>query len=454
MVLADKLLLRSSPSEDTTPETGIMLGHALSIEHTKVVVGTDLMKSSQMMKNALIAGLVSSGVDVIDVGEVSGPVIAYAAKMGDCAVYVTEFRQMDLMSGYLLMNKDGGYFGIEQIRHLDSIFSGKITLPDYRSLGTVKRYYNAVSDYNNKVLSILKDTPGGSMVLNCNCGLSTDSAPQIMNSLGADIVSVNAHKDRNFISNSLSTKEADILHMKILVEANAGAAGISFNRIGTLFRVFDETGIPLTNEEVLAILILYMKPKKIVVPMDIMWFIEDVYRGKVKTEVSSPYPDPDAEETEFIVAYPSAGDVHDAMVENNADLGYYDGGFIFGDVSYSPDSILAAILITQFCGNNTLSETVKSFPEYYTETKTYRISCPKADFVRMIGENLPDVSPIDIMEKEGCWRVYMTGGGFYVSLDEDSEDSVTVLAESNDKLYLISLMEVIDGLMESCASGQ
>ena len=72
----DGLLLRSSPSEDTTPEMGLLLGHALSVRYHKVVVGMDLMQSSSMMMNAVIAGLVSSGADVIDIGVVSGPVAA------------------------------------------------------------------------------------------------------------------------------------------------------------------------------------------------------------------------------------------------------------------------------------------------------------------------------------------------------------------------------------------
>jgi phosphoglucosamine mutase len=76
MEQSDKLLLRSSPSKDTTPEMGIRLGHALAMDYKKVVIGMDLMRSSPMMKNALISGLISSGVDVIDVGKVSEPVMA------------------------------------------------------------------------------------------------------------------------------------------------------------------------------------------------------------------------------------------------------------------------------------------------------------------------------------------------------------------------------------------
>lgn len=453
MEQSEELLLRSSPSKDIRPEDGLLLGHALALEYGTVVIGTDLMKSSSMMKNALIAGLTSSGADVIDIGVVSGPAAALAAKMGDCCVYVTEFRQMDLVSGYLLINKNGGFFGIDQIRHLSHLIASRHKMPDYKSLGTVRMYYNSTMNYNNALKENINDTNGGSIILNCNCGLATDSAPQTMNVIGTDVISIHAQKDRNFVSNSLSIKEADIRQMKTLVEANPGSIGISLNRIGTLLRVFDESGEPLTDEQVLAILILYYKPKKVVVPMDMTWMINDVFSGKTDTGIVTSYPDPDAEETEFIVAPPSAGSIDVAMSKNNADLGFYAGGFIFRNISQAPDAIFASVLLSQFSANNVLKEIVAALPQYISETKTYKITCTHDDFIRKMNATLPEISPTKTYEN-GYWRVDMPGGGFFISFSNDQEDEVEILAESNDKLYLISLLEVIDNLMETCESGQ
>ena len=453
MEQTDRLLLRSSPSADTTPEMGILLGHALAEEYKKVVVGIDLMKSSPMMKNALISGLISSGADVIDIGTVSGPVAAYAAKMGDCCVYVTEFRQLDLVSGYLLINSDGGLFGKEQIRHLETKCTGKLDLPDYKALGTVKEYYNATDDYNKKLLSLLSDSTGGTVVLNCNCGMATDSAPQILNRIGTDIISINAQKDRDFVSNSLSTKEADIHHMKDLVASDAGSIGISINRIGTLMRVFNESSDPIDDEDVLKVIMLSIKPTKIVLPLNISSSIIDLFNGKYKIDVKTSYPDPDPGEMEIIFSYPDAGSIHKAMTENGVTLGYYKGGFVFSNICQLPDAIHAAMILAQFSGCNNLEGTVDSFPEYYTEEKSYRFTCSRNDFIRSINSNLPDINPMKVYE-DRCWRVEMDGGNFYMEFDKNDEDSINVRAESTDRLYLISLIEVIDGLMANSENGQ
>lgn len=453
MEQSDKLLLRSSSSEDTTPEMGIRIGHALAEDHKTVIVGMDLMKSSPMMKNAVVSGIISSGSDVIDIGVVSEPVAAFAAKMGDCCVYVTEFRQPELVSGYLLIEKDGSFFSKEKLRHLDNISQKECELPDYKSIGTIKLYYNAIRDYNDALLERLQGVPGGSMILDCNCGTATDSAPQLLNAIGTDIISINAQKDRNYFSNSLSTKEADIRHMRSMVEINLGSIGISINRIGTLMRIFNEKGEPLTDEEALGLLILYLRPEKLVVPMNITWLISDIFKGKVKVDIDTPHPIPDAEKMKLLVAVPNASDIHKVQVENEAKLAYYDGGFVFNDLSYAPDAIYTAILLSQFSSSNNIIDVLSQFPEYHSETKSYKLTCSQADFSRMMDQNVVEVSPI-VEHDKGCWRVDMPEGGFFVQLDNDMEDTVNVTAESNDKLYLISLLEIIDDLMDKCVSGQ
>ena len=453
MEQSEKLLLRSSSSEDTTPEMGIRIGHALAVNHKTVVVGMDLMKSSPMMKNALISGLISSGTDVIDLGYVSEPVAAFMANLGDCCVYVTEFRQHDLMSGYLLIDRDGSFFNREEIRNLQAVSEEKHDLPNYKSIGTVKHYYNAIRDYNEALMTSVQGATGGTVVLNCNCGTATDSAPQILNAIGTDIISINAQKDRNFFSNSLSTKEADVKHMKALVEANQGSIGISINRIGTLMRVFDENGNPLTDEQVLALLVLYLRPERLVVPMNLSWLISDLFKGKIKIDVDTPHPVPDAEKMKFIVCVPNSGDVHKAQAQNQAELGYYDGGFVFSNISYTPDALHASIILSQFSSTNSMSDIISQFPEYHSENKTYKITCSQADFARMMDQYVTEVSPL-VAHDKGCWRIDMPDGGFFVSLDSELEDTVNVTAESNDKLYLISLIEIIDELMEKCVSGQ
>ena len=453
MVQADRLLLRSSPSEDTTPEMGILLGHALAMDHRRVVIAQDLMKSSTMMKKALIAGLVSSGTDVVDLGCTSIPVIAMMARMGDCAVYVTEYREYGLMSGYILLNPNGSMFRKDQIRHLDKIFTEEIRLPDYRHLGSVSYHRFATEEYNKKLLSVLGRDCECSLVLDCNCGTSSDSAPQVLNAMGADMVSINAQRDMNYTSRSLMTTDAELRDLRQFIESGPGMIGVVLNRVGTLLTVLDEKGQVLDDETVLALLVMYLRPRRMVVPVDTTSLVEDAFWGRTGVWVDTPHPKHPPEERLFIRAVPGAGTVCEEVANNDADLGYYDGGFIFGNVSMMSDGIHAAAVLAELAGGTSLEKTVASRPEYHRDSETYHYECTQDEFSRMMEENLPSVKSESVLRIDG-WRVNLEGGWFLVRFDRDSEDTVTVTAESRDRAYLIGIMEVAGVLVESCAKGQ
>ncbi|MBQ8373589.1 MAG: hypothetical protein IJX35_04670, partial [Candidatus Methanomethylophilaceae archaeon] len=281
MVQNNRILLRSSPSEDTTPEMGLLLGHALAMDHKRVVISRDLMKSSTMMKEALVAGLTSSGANVIDLGCTSAPVTAMMAKHGDCAVYITEYQEYNLVSGYILMNSDGSLFGKDQIRHLDMVFTDRPPLPDYRHLGGVRTFNFATEEYNRKLLSVLKAPAGSSIILDCNCGMSSDSAPQVLNAMGADVVSLNAQKDRNFTSRSMNITDSELKEVRQFVETDPGAIAVILDRIGSKATVVDEKGHVIEDEKVLALLVMFLRPRCVVVPANITSLVEDAFWGRI-----------------------------------------------------------------------------------------------------------------------------------------------------------------------------
>ena len=453
MVKPDRILLRSSPSEDTSPEMGLLLGHALAMDYKRVVIARDLMKSSTMMKEALVAGLTSSGADVIDLGCTSAPVTAMMAKHGDCAVYITEYREYGLISGYLLMNSNGSLFRKDQIRHLDKIFTEKQELPDYRHLGNVRTYNFATEEYNRRLLSILRAPAGCSLVLDCNCGVSADSAPQVLNGMGADVIAVNAQKDRNFISRPISMTEAEHREIRQFVESDPGTIGVILNRIGTLATILDEKGSVMDSEKVLALIVMFLKPKCIVVPANMTSLVEDAFWGRIDVGMITPFEDAPAEERRFIRAPMDAGSICEAVANNGADIGFYEDGIIFGDISMMSDGIYASAVVAQMSAENSLYRMCEDLPEYYSDSKQFRFECTRDEFSRMFGERLSTMKFEDIQHIDG-WRVQMDDGWFMVRFDDDNEQNLVVTAESTDRAYLIGLMEIAGDMVEECSKGQ
>lgn len=453
MPMNNRILLRSSPSEDTTPEMGLILGHALAMDHKKVVVARDLMKSSTMMKEALVAGLTSSGADVIDLGCTSAPVVAMMAKNGDCAVYITEYREYGLISGYLLMNSNGSLFRKDQIRHLDIFFNDRPPMPDYRHLGDVRSFNFATEEYNRKLLSLMDIPAGSSLVLDCNCGMSADSAPQILNSMGADVISLNAQRDRNFTSRPMTTSDSELKDVRQFIESYPGTIAVALNRIGTLATIIDEKGNIIEPEKVFALIVLFLRPKSVIVPMDMTSLVEEAFWGRIETEMKTPYEYAPTEERRFVRAPMDAGAICEIMANDDIEIGFYDDGIIFNKLSLMSDGVFTAAVVAQMSADNSLSRIVDSLPVHYSDSKEYRYECNEDAFSHMVEETLKDIKCNNIDDSDG-WRVDMDDGWFMIRFDDEIEETVEVVAESTDRAYLVGLMEIAGDIVDKCIMGQ
>lgn len=436
----NRILLRSSETENTGPEMGLLLGRALAMDHHKVVIATDLMKSSTMMKEALVAGLLSAGVDVLDIGVASGPVVGMAASKGDCAVYVTEYRRSGTISGYILINSDGSLFRKDQIRHLDRILVDPPKLPGHDGLGRVLRCVTAVQEYNSRLESLIERNPGCSVVLDCGCGPVSGSAPMILRALGADVMTLNAQSGMGCSAWDLREEEADDTSVKEIVGSNPGCIGITMNKIGTVATVVDEKGVSLTQEQVFAIIIGKMEPMSIAVPVDTSLVVLDAFR-KLPA-------DPDRK---VVFTDIGVGAVCSAVAEG-AEIGYYEGGEIYSGISLMPDGIRTAAVLAAMAGEDSLNRLADELTACYRDSKEIECGCPVDSFIRKMESEIEDV-PGELHSAGGAWRIDMEGGWFLVSVEKSEEPMIRIDAESRDRVYLLGLMEIADNLVAGCMKG-
>lgn len=444
-----KLILRSSASRDTCPETGLILGRALAMDYKSVVVARDYMRSSTMMKEALVAGLTAHGADVIDLGCASFPVLGMHASKGECAVYITEYREFGRFSGYVLVNSDGGLFRTEQIRRLERVFEEN---PEPASdPGTVRTHSNATDEYNRKLASVLKYNAECAVVLDCNCGTSALSAPQVLNGIGADLVSMNAQFDRSYMAHSLIPSDSDLRDLRQFIGSDPGTVGVALNRTGNLLTALDEKGRIIDDEVALALIIMLRRPSRLVVPMDISSLVIDAFHGNIDVGLRPSIPVP--EERMLYFTIPNSGAICGAMKEYSAQLGYYNGGYIFDDISLAPDAIHATCMIAEIAAENSLSRLVAALPTYQRDEKVYRITCTREEFRRMMDSNTADMAGVCVSNSYG-WRITMDDGWFLVRMDNYEEDKVIVIAESRDRAYLVGMAEVAKELVDSCSRGQ
>ena len=235
------LTLRSGAGASVSTEMGIEVGRALAAEHRRVAVISDGMRSTHMMEEALISGLLAQGADVLDCGSAAEPAAAYAARLADCAAYVSESPEYGCSSGYRLFGRDGKPFSEEQVRRLDTVRAG-LEYPGSGSVGKRIPYGNAVSDYNSAVSSRIGKIEGAPVLLDCGCGIASVSAPQILESAGIEVISVNGHRSRDFVPKDPSAETQEFGWLHDFISNKEGCIGIGLDRLGSRATVISEDG--------------------------------------------------------------------------------------------------------------------------------------------------------------------------------------------------------------------
>lgn len=437
MTQIGRVVLKSSRTENLKPEDGIILGRALAMDHKKVLVGRDSSSSSAMMANSVISGLLFQGADVIDAGIVSAPAAAMSSVKGDCTVYVAGRR--DMVSGYYLLNPDGSMFRDDQIRHLDLFFQNPPARPTHDRLGRYTLRDGITEEFNRKIVSLFEGDTKCTVFLDCRCGTTSDSIPQILNKLGADIVTIDAQRDMDYVG---SSEGCD--HIMDIVAKSPGCIGIRMNRTGTAIEVIDETGRLLPMETVFALLALYLRPSSIAIPVNSSSLMEDVFENGIQSEIDTPFPEPADRKT--VLTRDNASAVCEAMIAGS-ELGYYHGSILFGGEAAIGNGIRAAAVIAQMAGSNSLHRLADLMPEYLREEKSVDCGFKAEMFRHLFEENAKDLTG-KWTQYGDSYRVVMDSGWFMLSHVNRAEGDtqIVITAESKDRAYLAGLMEIADGL--------
>lgn len=447
MTRVGRIVLESSQMRDMTPEDGLILGRALAMDNRRVVVARDLMRSSSMIADAVTAGLLFQGADVVDLGVLSLPAAAVNACEGDCLVYVA--GRTGLISGCMLWNPDGGPFSEEQIRHLDMVLDKPPEAPSHEGLGRRLVRDGSTERYNRSMAARFEGEVKCSVIVDCRCGTASGSLPQLLNGFGADVLTLNAHEDRDF--RDVRKEDDETRTLEDIVAASAGSIGFRMNGIGTVVEVIAEGGEPLTEDQVFALLMLYLRPGSVAVTANSTALFGDILRGDAGVEVSTPYEaGEDAGGVVLTAEDPSA--VSDAVIAG-ADLGFYHGTVMFRDGAVSGDGIRTAATLVKMASDNSLRKIADALPSYHRSSSVRKTAMKADTFRRVIEESLGDV-PGETARYGNAFRQTLDHGWFLIRhrLDEEQGAVIEIIGESLDRAYLAGLMkmadEVVDGVLK------
>lgn len=308
----------------------------------KILVGKDTRRSGYMIENAIVSGLTAVGFDVIQIGPMPTPAIAFLTESMRCdgGIMISASHNPYYDNGVKFFDDWGEKLGDSQELMIEKIFfDDKLIekhLQENGDIGASKRIDDVIGRY---IVHIKNSFPkhltlnGYRIVIDTANGAAYKVAPTIFSELGAEVFVIN-DKPNGFNINEDCGATAPKELAKVVKEFRADI-GFAFDGDADRLVVVDELGKVVDGDKLIGALAVFLKAQKLL-----------KNNGCVLTVMSNKACSDYLEKNGVKVARADVGDKHVAqmMSENDFNFGAEQSGhIIFSDYSKTGDGLLSAL---------------------------------------------------------------------------------------------------------------
>lgn len=223
------------------------------------VVGRDPRASGEFLEAAVVAGLASSGVDVLRLGVLPTPAVAYltTALRADMGVMISASHNPAPDNGIKFLTR-GGYKLPDAVEiEIEQRLGEKWERPVGASVGRVREAYGEADRYVSHVLSTVNGRLDGlNVVLDCAHGAAHMVAPEALLRAGATVETIGARPDGLNINAGVGSTHLDKLQ-QIVVSRNADV-GIAYDGDADRCLAVSHTGEIVDGDQIMAVLAMAM----------------------------------------------------------------------------------------------------------------------------------------------------------------------------------------------------
>ncbi len=370
--------------EPVTAETALKLGRAAahvfkSVNrqardpgHHKIVIGKDTRLSGYLLENAISSGILSMGVDVLFIGPLPTPGVAYVTRSlrADAGIVITASHNPYADNGIKFFRADGYKLDdrIEgRIEHL--VFSGEIEnlRPTADEIGKAVRIDDALGRYIEFAKTSFPKNltlEGLRVVVDCAHGAAYKSTPCVLRELGADVIVCGNQPDGMNINRECGSMHPENLCARVV--AHQASLGIAHDGDADRVLLCDETGRLIDGDDIMAIAALGMLAEK-TLARDTL----------VATVMSNAGLEAAIQKAGGKLLRMPVGDKHviDAMLKHGLNFGGEQSGhLIFRDFGTTGDGLVAALQILRImkargASLSKLAQCWTRFPQLVTNVK-------------------------------------------------------------------------------------
>ncbi len=436
--------VRGVANKELTPELAFNLGKSgtyvlkKSSDRPVIVIGKDTRVSGDMLENALTAGILAVGGNVIKAGVLPTPAVAYLARHygADAGIVISASHNTFEYNGIKFFNGDG--FKLDDLleEKIEDLIISSVDVNSHITGEEIGKCLEAGENALELYARHLIETAGyrldgKKVVLDCANGASYQVAPKVYEALGAEVVTIGDRPDGTNINDACGSTHPEKLQAAVL--AHHADMGLAFDGDADRLIVVDELGRVLDGDKTIAICAKMLKAEG---------RLKD---NKVTVTVMSNIGFHKAMEAEGIhVDVTAVGDryVLEQMLKTGCVIGGEQSGhIIFLEHTTTGDGILSSIQLVKavLASGRKLSELadeIKIYPQVLVNAKInndYKKTYMKDEEVALA------IAAIEA-QMEGNGRVLIRPSG--------TEPLVRVMLEGNDTELIRRLAEDLVALIE------
>jgi phosphoglucosamine mutase len=370
--------------EPVTAETALKLGRAAAhvfknLESQsrgrgkhKIVIGKDTRLSGYMLENAISSGILSMGVDVLFIGPLPTPGVAYVTPSlrADAGIVITASHNPYTDNGIKFFRADGYKLDDKVEAEIERlVFSGDVAniRPSAEHIGKAVRIDDALGRYIEHAKAGFPrglTLEGVKIVLDCGHGAAYKSSPCVLRELGAEVIVYGNRPDGKNINENCGSMHPEAMCKKVV--EHGAHLGIAHDGDADRVLLCDEKGQLIDGDDIMAIAALDM-------------LAENSLAGKtlVATVMSNAGLEAAIKNAGGKMLRTAVGDknVIDERLRNHFNFGGEQSGhLIFRDYASTGDGLVAALQILRImkAKGRPLSQLAKCwtrFPQLVTNVK-------------------------------------------------------------------------------------
>lgn len=428
--------VRGIANKELTCELAYQIGKAGAHVLTKgkkgarILVGRDTRISGDMLEAALVSGICSVGVDVVCLEVVPTPAISYLTRKynADAGVVISASHNPVEYNGIKFFSHTGHKLPdeveIEIEKHIENGLE-EIELPNGDNVGTRVLKLDGLDEYTDYIKSTTDvDLSGMKVALDCAEGASYKCAPEVFESLGAELYVIHNNPDGRNINKTCGSTHLDKIREFTL--KNKCDIGLAFDGDADRCLAVDELGEEVDGDFIMAILSKDLKSKGQLKNNTIVATV----MSNMGLDIASKNQEINIEKTQVGDRY-----VLECMLEKGYNLGGEQSGHIIMlDHNTTGDGLLTAVKLAESLktSNKTFSELkniMRQLPQVLINTN---VSNDKKD-IHLVDEDVKNMIKEAEVRLAGKGRVLIRPSGteplIRVMLEGECIDEITDMAE-------------------------